>query len=459
MVKSIGRWLALAGVLLAWTAGGRSPAASAAGGVGFTVTVQSAFLREQPSYSARRAYSVFEGQRYAVEGRTQDSAWLLLSFAGAANHATWIPAVYGQIDGNLDWAPVAAPVIAPTAAPATAALAPGAAGTTPSVRYTVAVKSLFGRSAPSADAARVVSLFRGQTYAATAQSEDGLWLRLSLAGGGEAWVARAHGALTGSAAALPVSSGAPAPAPTAAAPPAGAGVGLPAVSDAARAIYQRGLSLGNNPRAFSKIGDCNSVGPYFLAPFDRGEYRLGGLYAYLQPTIDHFAGSFGRDGMAARDGMNAGSVFDTLWADPRLCERGETPLACEARLNRPSLAIISLGTNGYWQTDQEYETNLRRILDDLIERGVLPILSTKADNLEGGDRFNQIVARLAGEYNVPLWDFARAARGLPGSGLVDAYHLSWGQAFYDTSPAPLLGWQLRNLTALQALEAVWRGAR
>jgi hypothetical protein len=90
---------------------------------------------------------------------------------------------------------------------------------------------------------------------------------------------------------------------------------------------------------------------------------------------------------------------------------------------------------------------------------VVPILSTKADNLEGGDRFNQIVARLAGEYNLPLWDFAQAARALPGGGLADSYHLTWGQAHYDSNPEPRLGWQVRNLTALQALDAVWQGVR
>jgi hypothetical protein len=263
--------------------------------------------------------------------------------------------------------------------------------------------------------------------------------------------------VTGNAAGLP-RAGALLP-PTATPAPSANTVGLPRVSASARDIYQRGLALGNNPRAFSKIGDCNSVAPYYLAPFDKGEYRLGQTYAYLQPAITHFAGSFGRDGMTARDGLNTASVFDSLWANPSLCQRGETPLACEVRVNRPSLAIVSLGTNGSWQTDQEYESNMRRILDYLIERGVLPILSTKADNLEGGDRFNLIVARLAGEYELPLWDFALAARGLPGSGLADAYHLTWGQAFYDTSPTPLLGWQMRNLTALQSLETVWQAVK
>jgi hypothetical protein len=316
------------------------------------------------------------------------------------------------------------------------------------------VKSFFGRGAPDPSAQRIVSLFRGQTYAATARSADGKWLRLALGGGGAAWVPTANGTLAGDPAPLPVGGLVPA---AVTAPPPPPGLVLPTVSQTARDIYQRGQALGTNPRAFSKIGDCNSVTPFFLAPFDKGEYRLGSTYAYLQPTIDHFAGSFGRDSAAARDGLNTASIFDAIWANPQLCERGETPLGCEVRLNNPSLAVISLGTNGGWQTNEEYETNLRRLLDFLIERGVLPILSTKADNLEGGDRFNHIVYRLAGEYDLPLWDFARAARALPYGGLADTYHLSWGQAFYDTPANPQLGWQVRNLTALQALDAVRRG--
>jgi hypothetical protein len=159
------------------------------------------------------------------------------------------------------------------------------------------------------------------------------------------------------------------------------------------------------------------------------------------------------------DGMNVTSVFDPIWANPSMCQPGESPLACELRVHRPSLAIVSLGTNGYWHTDQEYEHYTRRILDDLIAQGVLPILSTKADNLETGDRFNRIIRQLAGEYSLPLWDFAVTAHNLPNGGLSDAYHLTWGQAYYDTAPQPYTGWQARNLTALQALEAVWRGAQ
>ena len=45
-----------------------------------------------------------------------------------------------------------------------------------------------------------------------------------------------------------------------------------------------GLELGNNPRAFSKLGDSTIEHPYFLGRFDDGPYNLGS-YGYLKGAI------------------------------------------------------------------------------------------------------------------------------------------------------------------------------
>jgi len=434
---------------------------SAAGLTTLTVTVKSTFLRAQPGFGAIAAYSVFKGQSYTVLGRTADSSWVQLDFAGATTGAPWIFSSYGSITGDLAAVPVTGvvqtnfvnaadvPIFSSTSTPRSA-----------NVQYTVTVKSLFGLAAPDPQASRVYSLFRGQSYPAAARSTDSNWLLLNLWGGAQAWVATVNGSVQGSIADLPTDTAivsAPAATPPPSVPTTSAAV-LPTVSARARSIYHLGLSLGNNPRAFSKIGDCNSVAPFFLAPFDTGDYRLGATYAPLQATIDNFAGSFNRDGAAAHIGLNVDSIMDPDWADPHICLTGETPLSCEVRIQKPSLAIISLGTNGSWQTNDQYETGMRHILDQLISQGVLPILSTKVDNLEGGDRFNQIVIRLASEYQLPLWDFASAARALPGDGLADTYHPTWGRAYFDNGPL-FAGWQVRNLTALQSLDIVWRGVK
>jgi hypothetical protein len=66
------------------------------------------------------------------------------------------------------------------------------------------------------------------------------------------------------------------------------------------------------------------------------------------------------------------------------------------------------------------------------------------------------VRSLAGEYQLPQHQQHRLT--LPNGGRADDHHLVWGGR-YDTAPSPLTGWQARNLTALQALDAVWRGVQ
>jgi LysM repeat protein len=222
-----------------------------------------------------------------------------------------------------------------------------------------------------------------------------------------------------------------------------------------REIYERGLALGNNPHAFSKIGDCNSELPFFLGRFDSGDYDLG-PYQYLQPVIDYFAGSFGRQNVTVWTGNHAWSVLDPTFANPTLCLPGETPLACEFRLHRPSVVLIRLGTNEAY-TPALFEQYLRAILDYSIERGVIPILGTKADQLEGSDAINDIVRRLAAEYQVPLWDFGRIASTLPGRGLRDdGFHMTWYPLTFGDPRALQQGHSVHNLTALIALYTVWQ---
>lgn len=224
-----------------------------------------------------------------------------------------------------------------------------------------------------------------------------------------------------------------------------------------REIFERGQALGNDPHAFSKVGDCNSELPFFLGRFDSGDYDLG-PYAYLQPAIDYFAGSFGRQSMTVWTGSHAWSVLDPTWANPALCLPGETPLGCEFRLHRPSVVLIRLGTNEAY-SPALFEQHMRAIIEYSIEQGVIPVLGTKADQLEGSDRINDIVRQLAAEYEVPLWDFGRVASTVPGRGLrEDGFHMTWYPLTYGDPRALQAGHPVHNLTALIALNTVWQGA-
>ena len=90
---------------------------------------------------------------------------------------------------------------------------------------------------------------------------------------------------------------------------------------------------------------------------------------------------------------------------------------------------------------------LRQIVEIVISYGGIPILSTKADNVEGDHSINRATVEIAHEYDIPLWNFWAAADILPDHGL-DA-----GRDNIYLTPD---GWNRRNFTALQALDAVWR---
>jgi hypothetical protein len=237
---------------------------------------------------------------------------------------------------------------------------------------------------------------------------------------------------------------------------------VPTVSDTALEIYRNGLKLGNDPNAFSKVGDCQTSTDFFLVDFDHaGRYDLG-EYSNLQSTIDYYHGSFSRQSMAVKDGFNVASVLSPLRADPKKCNQGETPLACEIRLNHPSVVLISMETNFNLQTATKYGGYMRQIVEYSISKGVVPILATKADNKEGDNSINAEIAAIANEYDIPLWNFWAAVHNLPNNGfdlsLDDGFHLSIGKNYYFTDPANMeRAWPWRNLTALQSLDAVRNG--
>ena len=231
------------------------------------------------------------------------------------------------------------------------------------------------------------------------------------------------------------------------------------VSQRVKDIYALGQTLGNNPHAFSKIGDCDTSTSWFLEDFDQSPapYVLGD-YTNLQTVIGAFHGSFSRVSATAVRGALAASILSPIWNTSPLCQGSESPLACEVRLNRPSFVIISLGTNDYTQP-REFEPNMRKILDSLIAQGIVPILSTKADDLEGDNSINATIARLAYEYQLPLWNFWRAVQLLPNHGLqADMSHLTFAQNIFNDPVRMQAAWPWRNLTALQTLDVVWRGA-
>lgn len=220
---------------------------------------------------------------------------------------------------------------------------------------------------------------------------------------------------------------------------------VPVLSAKAMEVYRRGIALGMDPHSFSRIGDCQSEPEVFMGIYDTTDrYYLDAQHKYLQSTIEQFAGSFARIDITARRGFGVASVFSPIMSDPKVCGGSETPLACEFRIHKPIMVFISMGTNWCAGCTRSFDEYLRKIMDYSIQNGVIPVLSTKADDIEGDNSLNADVARVAYDYDMPMWNFWAAVQYLPNHGLMA-----------DNIYLTVEGWNERSFTGLMTLDSIW----
>jgi hypothetical protein len=315
------------------------------------------------------------------------------------------------------------------------------------------------------------------------RTSDNTWLLATTARGETGWVSAEFVNISGSLESVPVSTATVAAAsltpteitPTATPPPPLA-IDYPyltGLTENSRQIFLRGQQLGNRAGVFSKVGDSITANENFLIPIGRGRYVLD-EHTYLQPVIDYFSqtearhgNSFVNDSLTAYPGWSSWTAINAYAADENVCAPGEMPIACELRMVKPAFALIMLGTNDVPDDDtisaNVYEGQMRRVIETCLNAGVVPIVSTIPNfHRETGYRvaiFNDVLVELTDEYDIPLWNYWAALQGLPNDGLSsDGVHPSVAPTFgTDLTPEALqYGMNMRNLTALQALDAVWR---
>ncbi len=244
------------------------------------------------------------------------------------------------------------------------------------------------------------------------------------------------------------------------------------VAENIRIIYAHGQDLGNRADVFSKVGDSITVASHMLHPIGEGLYNLGD-YQYLQSVIDYFSitsaregngNSFANTSIAAGSGWTTDAVLKSKYADPTVCLPDESALVCEYRLVKPAYALIMFGTNDVAHlTLKTYAYNMGLIVKTSIEHGVIPIISTIPVRIgyeEQVTAFNEALVKVARRYNIPLWEYGGAMQSLPDAGLSpDGVHPSIPPRGYkgaaDFRASNLYyGYVIRNLTALQMLDAV-----
>lgn len=335
------------------------------------------------------------------------------------------------------------------------------------------------RSGPGTGYSAYRQLALGTQVAITGRNSNNTWYRV-VVNGQEGWLFATLVSVTGDINSLPVVADAPATGGGggASAPVGGSGATIPGIitniGSRSRQIFQVGQALGNRADVFSKVGDSISHSDRFLTPIGVGGLQIGN-YTSLQPVIDYFMrssartnNSFANQSLATGGGWTTYSVLDSRFSLPGTCQPGETPLACEYRVVKPALALIMFGTNdAAYLNANEFTANLQIIVQISIDMGVIPVLSSIPDNLASpamttrAQYFNSLIRSVAVANGVPFWDYWLSLQNLPnkgvgGDGLHPSINPATNEAGIFTPDQLQYGMNMRNLTALMVLDAIWR---
>ncbi len=218
---------------------------------------------------------------------------------------------------------------------------------------------------------------------------------------------------------------------------------VPSLSPRAKQILASAeLNPNLDLHTFSKVGDCQMTSGTFLAGYVDGTYKIPEGSA---ETIEWFADSMTADNITAVNGYGINTVLDPAYALKKgnnQCLAGETPLDCELRTRKPAIVMIGMGTNWIPHAEESFERHLRNVVETVLKTGALPILATKADNVEGDWKLNQAIAQVAYDYDLPLVNVWLSVQDLPGRGIERRIYLTGD------------GWMRRNAAWLAALETV-----
>lgn len=230
---------------------------------------------------------------------------------------------------------------------------------------------------------------------------------------------------------------------------------------------------GLNRNVFMKVGDSNTFSSDFLSALGSPTFNniTSGLVSFGSQVADTLAAyRTSINGSTQNSLTRNGSAVYPGWQTPSMA----AGIPAEVNAIRPAVALVLAGTNDATveRSPAQFREYLSNLIDSLTDRHVIPILSTIPRLMRfGSDRenlslqYNQVIADLAAEKQIPLLNLWRGIEGLPLSGIKslfesapgftnpDLIHLSvspnGGGSF---SPLDLLyGQNLRNLLTLEAL--------
>ncbi len=233
----------------------------------------------------------------------------------------------------------------------------------------------------------------------------------------------------------------------------------PSVAETLRDVRARAEDL--NDDVFAKIGASTTVSRNFMHCFSGVSVDLGG-----REELRAVIAAFESGDAAGVSPFNRESVSATVgWHAGRALEGDPSPLEQEVEAILPSFAIALYGTNDINIVSLEtYAENMLTLTDALLDRGVIPVLSSIMPRLDDASanaqvpRFNLAVRAIAQTRSVPFVDFRRELESLPGFGMGgDGIHPNAASSACDFSASGLEhGYNMRNLITIEALDRVRR---
>jgi hypothetical protein len=255
-----------------------------------------------------------------------------------------------------------------------------------------------------------------------------------------------------------------------------------------RAIAARGRALGRSPRSFALIGDSITASPKYLRPFTRGaRHQLDEDVAERLRIDDATVVAFyqAHDSAPSLDAFAAPRVARVGAPSRWALEHDGARIAALVDALSPSVAIVMFGSNdaavrfiAYDELVESYRARMQRIVDLLVERGVVPVLNTVPRHMHdpsrpscdasAGDLSNwrlavqtsalsAAVAELACREHLPLIDLRHALDATPNSGIgPDGVHPTAHRsgAGLLTAEGLRCGYNVRNYVTLRMLAQV-----
>lgn len=350
----------------------------------------------------------------------------------------------------------------PTPFPTLSVATPSARVQGATLPITINIDSTYPRNGPDWSAGPVGRMLKWSSYTAIARDSTASWV-LVQDGSSRVWLHGSMFKVVGELTVLPVNAQGFSPGVLPLSRVAG---GLPAIPDRAYGLFSQAVAAGRDGGMVTVIGDCNSEWQVYFGRYANGGYSLSASGAGgLAGVSARFAKSFYRASLATHGSFNAAAALDPTWSDPGQCKGGESPLECEIRVSNASIVIIALGTGDTF-TWQGFEGSLRAILDRAIAARTLPILMTKADDLEsqqGGAPpgfINNVIRAVGAQYGVPVIDLWQATRGLTDRGLAPEVREDAARGIIDLGAQRFHlnddGMNARIVLTLQTLSAIAR---